>query len=157
MSKKYRKRSKKTYTQPAKLKMGEYYEEKPFKIHAKEKRDKYDGISNVIKNNNENVKRKKLTKAQTMTVKSSKTKTTIIHPKQRKELREQKMAENSSKLLLSRKFDFNPEEILDKSLLFELEKKTSADKIFDSILEKIPDKNDIYYIEHREGTNSFRL
>ena len=36
-------------------------------------------------------------------------------------------------------------------------KKTSEDKIFASIFEKIPDKNDIYYIEHREGTNVFRL
>ena len=66
------------------------------------------------------------------------------------------MVENNSKLLLSGKFDLNPEEILDKSLLFDL-KKTREDKIFDSILEKIPDKNDIYYIEHREGTNAFRL
>ena len=66
------------------------------------------------------------------------------------------MAENNSKLLLSRKFDFDPEEILDRSLLFKL-KKTSQDKTFDSILEQIPDKNDIYYIEHREGKNAFRL
>ena len=49
-----------------------------------------------------------------------------------------------------------PEEILDKPLLFDL-KKTSEEKIFDSILEKIPDKNDNYYIEHREGTNAFRI
>ena len=66
------------------------------------------------------------------------------------------MVENNSKLLLSWKFDFDPEEILDKSLLFDL-KKTSEDKIFDWILEKIPDKNDIYCIEHREGTNAFTL
>ena len=66
------------------------------------------------------------------------------------------MAENNSKLFLSEKFDFEPEEILDKLLLFDF-KKTSEEKIFDSILEKIPDKNDIYYIEHREGTNAFRI
>ena len=66
------------------------------------------------------------------------------------------MAENNSKLLLSGKFNFDPEETLDKSLLFDL-KKTSEDKIFDSILEKIPDKNCIYYIEHREEMNTFRL
>ena len=35
------------------------------------------------------------------------------------------MAENNSKLFLSRKFDFDPKEILDKSLLFDL-KKTSG-------------------------------
>ena len=60
------------------------------------------------------------TKVQTMTVESSKAKTTINHPRQRKKLREQKMAENNSKLLLSGKFDFDPDEILDWSLLFDL-------------------------------------
>ena len=49
-----------------------------------------------------------------------------------------------------------PEEILNKPLLFDL-KKTNEEKIFDSILEKIPGKNDNYYIEHREGTNPFRI
>ena len=36
--------------------------------------------------------------------------------------------ENNSKLLLSGKFDFDPEEILDKLLLFDLKKKTRKDK-----------------------------
>ena len=66
------------------------------------------------------------------------------------------MVESNSKLLLLGKFDFDPEEILDKSFLFDL-KKISEDKIFDSILEKIPGKNDMYYIKDREGTNAFRL
>ena len=35
--------------------------------------------------------------------------------------------------------------------------KTSKDKIFDSILEKIQDKNDISHVKDREGTNIFRL
>ena len=51
-------------------------------------------------------------KAQKMTVQSSQAKTTIIYPRHRKKLREQKMAENNSKLLLLGKFDFDPEEIL---------------------------------------------
>ena len=57
-----------------------------------------------------------------MTVESTKAKTTIIHLKQRKKIREQKMLENNSKLLLSGKFDFDPEEILNKLLLFNLKK-----------------------------------
>ena len=52
-------------------------------------------------------------KAQKMTVQSSQAKTTIIYPRHRKKLREQKMAENNSKLLLLGKFNFDPEEILD--------------------------------------------
>ena len=63
----------------------------------------------MLLKNNQNVTRKKQTKAQTMTVESSKAKTTIIHPRQTKKLCEQKMVENNSKLLLSRKFDFDPE------------------------------------------------
>ena len=48
----------------------------------------------------------------------------------KKKLRKQKMVENNLKLLLLGKFDFDPEEVLDKLLLFNL-KKTSEDKIFD--------------------------
>ena len=93
-----------------------------------------------------------MTKTQTMAVESNKAKPIINHLRQRRKLHEQKMLEKNSKLLLSGKFDFDPEEILDKSLLFNL-KKTRKDEIFDSILEKIPDKNNVYYIKHREGTN----
>ena len=53
-----------------------------------------------------------------------------------------KIAEKNSKSILSGTFDFDPEEFLDKSLLFDL-KKTSD--------------NDIHYIEHRKGTNAFRI
>ena len=91
-----------------------------------------------------------------MIVESSKAKTRINHQRHRKKLREQKVAENNSKLLLLRKFDFDPEKFLDKSLLFDL-KKTSKDKMFDSMLHKMPDKNDIYYIKSEERTNTVRL
>ena len=96
----------------------EYYEKKPFKIHAKRKKDNYGEILNAINKNNKNVTGRKPTKTQAIVVESSRTKATINHPRQRKKLREQKMMENKSKLLLSGKFDFNPKEILDKSLLF---------------------------------------
>ena len=59
-------------------------------------------------------------------------------------------------MLLSGKFDFDPEEILDKSLLFD-SKKASEEIIYDFILEKIPDKNNIYYTEHSGVTNAFRI
>ena len=63
-------RMKKTYSQRINERMGEYYQEKPFKVHAKRKKDNYGEILDVINKNNENVKRKKATKAQTMTVQS---------------------------------------------------------------------------------------
>ena len=59
-------------------------------------------------------------------------------------------------MLLSGKVDFDPKEMLDKLLLFDL-KETSEEKIFDSLLERILDKIGIYYIEHREGRNAFRI
>ena len=59
-------------------------------------------------------------------------------------------------MLLSGKFDFDPEEVLDKSLLFD-SKKASEEIIFDFILEKIPDKNNIYNTEHSGVTNEFRI
>ena len=40
---------------------------------------------------------------------------------------------------------------------FYLTWKKSEDKIFDSILEKIPDKNDIYYLKNGEEMNTVRL
>ena len=63
------------------------------------------------------------------------------------------MAKNSSKAIISGTFQFDPEDYLDKGLLFDL-RKTSEEKIFDAIIEKIPD-NDKYYIKHRQGTNTF--
>ena len=89
--KKKKEEVKKTYTQRVKERMGEHYKEKTFKIHTKRKKCKYGEISNVIKENNKNVKRKKPKKAQTMTAESSKAKTTIIYPRQRKNLRKQKL------------------------------------------------------------------
>ena len=102
--------------------MGEYYEEKPFKIHAKRKQYDYGEILDVITKNNENIKRKNTKKALTMTDESKRANTTIKYPRERKKLRERKMVENNSKLLLSGKCDFDPEEILDKLLLFNLKK-----------------------------------
>ena len=126
---------------------------KHLKFRQKEKNNN-DEISGVINKSNENTKRKKLT--ETMTVESKRVKTTIKHPRERKKLHKQKMAENNSKLFLSGKFNFDLQKIFDKFLLFNL-KKASEEKVIDSILEKIPDKNDIYYMERRKGTNASRI
>ena len=65
------------------------------------------------------------------------------------------MAKNHSKAIISGTSDFDPEDYLIKSLLFDL-KKTREEKIFDAIIEKIPD-NSKCYIEHSEGTNAFLI
>lgn len=51
-------------------------------------------------------------------------------------------------------FDSDPEEYLDKSPLFNLTK-ASEEKVFDAILEKIPN-NDKYYVKHCEGKMFFQ-
>ena len=81
---KNKKKFRKTYAQRVKERMSEYCEEKPFKIHAKRKKDNYGEILDVINNDNGNVKRKKRMKAQTKTVESKRAKTTIKHPSKEK-------------------------------------------------------------------------
>ena len=54
--------------------MGECYEEKPIKIHAKRKKDSYGEILDVIIKINKHVKRNNPTKAQARTVESKKAK-----------------------------------------------------------------------------------
>ena len=70
--------------------MGEYYEKKPLKIRTKRKKRINMVKFQMFLKNNENITRKKPTKAQTMTVESSKAKTTIIHPRQRKKIHNKK-------------------------------------------------------------------
>ena len=77
----------------------------------------------------------------------------ILHLHERKKAIEAKLAKNNSAKLLAKNFDFDLQEYLDKSLLFDL-KETSEEQIFEAILEKIPD-DDKYYIQHRDRTNSF--
>ena len=60
-----------------------------------------------------------------------------------------------SKKTLSKISDFDPQEYLNKYLLFNLNK-TSEEQIFYGIIKKLP-TNDKYYIEHREVTNYFRI
>ena len=90
-----------------------------------------------------------------MQIEAEKSIQTPKHLRERKKFIEQQMAKKNSKEILSKTFDFDPGEYLDKSLLFDL-KKRSVEKIFDSILKKIPN-TDTYYIEHKEGSNAFRI
>ena len=60
-----------------------------------------------------------------------------LHRRKRKMLKEQKIAPKNSEALLS-DIEFDPEEILNKSLLFDL-KKTSEEKILDRLIENLPE------------------
>ena len=89
---------------------------------TQKKGDKFGVISNVIKKHNENVTRKKPTKAHKQWQLNQVGKKQQLFTRGIEKICKQKVVENSSKLFLSGKFDFDPEEILDKSLLFNLKK-----------------------------------
>ena len=80
---------------------------------------------------------------------------TPVHPRYRKKALEVKMMKKNTQAIISKTFDFNPEDDLDKYLLLDL-KKPVKKNFFDAIIENLPN-NDKYYIEHREGTNAFRI
>ena len=133
--------------------MDKYWENKPIKRPIKLKKNNYEEMVVVENEKDKNVRRKKPQKAQTVKIEAKKSIQKRKHPRERKKFLEQQMGKKNSKAILSKTFDFDPEEFLDKSLLFHL-KKTSEENIFDSILEKIPD-SDTNHIEHREGSNDF--
>ena len=89
---------------------------------------------------------------------------TIRHPREQKELlkktkkKKKEKAKKNSKSIPLGTFDFDPEEYLDKSLLFDL-KKTSEEKYSMQYWKRYPIVIMLcaYYIEHREGTNAFRI
>lgn len=76
-----------------------------------------------------------------------------LHPWERKKIKEWKIAAGNSEAIASN-FKFYSREFLNKSLLFNL-KKTSEEKILDRLIKNLPEGNNEYYIEHRNGTNSF--
>ena len=142
---KLRKQVGKSYQEKVKKRKGEYYEEKPLKKSSKARKNNLKESKCVPERKIETFKRK---------TKNRKKPTDVpTHPRDRKKVIERKMAKSNSKATISDTFGFDPEDYLDKSLLFDL-KKTSEEKIFDSIIEEIPD-NDKHY--NREGTNAFHI
>ena len=54
------------------------------------------------------------------------------------------------------KFNFSPEKILNKTILFDVFK-INEEKIIDTIIENLPADNDELYTAHEPGSNSFSL
>ena len=118
--------------------MGKYYDEKKAIKPTKPRKNNMGGKE--VKNEQENEMRKRKT--------PKRTKAEIpLRPCEREKGIDAKMSKNNSAEISAKNFNFDPQEHLDKSLLFDL-KKTSKEKIFDTILEKIP-YDDKYYIQHR--------
>ena len=66
---------------------------------------------------------------------------------------------NNSSLLMAGEFNFSPEKILNKRLVFDISM-VDEEIIMEKIIEGLDDpylKNDKYWIEHEPGSNYFML
>ena len=69
------------------------------------------------------------------------------HPWNRTKRKEKEIAAENTKLLLNNKFDFSPNKILNKVLLFDTSR-VNNEVMMDKIINAQPKDNDDYYIEH---------
>ena len=79
----------------------------------------------------------------------------ILHPRTRKQLKGREIARGNSAAVQAN-FAINPEEFLDMPLLFNL-KMTNEMEIEDWLVDTLAVNNDEYSIEHKQGTNVFRI
>ena len=72
----------------------------------------------------------------------------------RKKLRGKHLARGNSAGVQAQ-VTIDPEDYVDKLLLFDMSKTTEYE-VFDWLISNMSTDNDIYYIEHEEGSNVFR-
>ena len=113
---KNRKKLKKSYTKRVKSRIGQYHQEKPLKISSKRRKNNMEEIKKAIKKTDEFPQRKKPKRAETTIIESTELTKAVKHPSERKKWQNKQ----HSKSILLGTFDFDPEEYLDKSLLFNL-------------------------------------
>ena len=81
----------------------------------------------------------------------------LKYPKNRTKNIEDQIARDNVSKLMRGEFDFNPEKILNKTLIFDT-KKIDEEIIMDIIIDALNDKTyDEFYIEHPVGSNYFTL
>ena len=65
------------------------------------------------------------------------------------------MARDNVSALMEGKFNFSPEQFLNKMVLFDIPK-VNEENIIDRIIENLSKDNDELYIVHEPGTNALR-
>ena len=80
---------------------------------------------------------------------------TIAHPSTRRKLKQKRLARGNSAAVKADSA-IDPEDYLDKPLVFDL-KTTSEDEVFDWLVTNMAVDNDVYYTEHEEGFNVYRI
>ena len=127
--------------------MGKYHEKKPLKKLLKARKNEMKEAEYVPEREIDTPKRK--------TKKRKKPTETLTHPRDRKKAIEKKLQKT-----IQKRFYLTPLTLtlktISRSRCCSILKKTSKEKLFDAIIEKLPN-NDKYYIEHRDGTNAFRI
>ena len=80
----------------------------------------------------------------------------LVHPRDKMKNKAAQIARDNVSALMNEKFVFDPKKILNKNLLFHTIK-IDEELIMDKIIQALPPHNDEFYIEHPEGSNSFKL
>ena len=66
------------------------------------------------------------------------------------------IAADNAETLLKGKFNFSPQKLLNKTILFDTSH-VNEEKVMDEILEALPSKNNELYVLLKPGTNAFTL
>ena len=80
----------------------------------------------------------------------------LEHPRDKRKSKEGQIARDNVTTLMNGKFNFDPQKILNRTMLFHTTK-IDEEIIMDRIIEALPPTNDECYIEHPVASNSFTL
>ena len=80
----------------------------------------------------------------------------LLYPRQRLQKTIKKIAEENSDMLEKESFNFSPQKIIKKDLVFDIYK-TKEKQIIEKIIEGLPKDNNEFYIEHQPDTSVFTL
>ena len=83
-------------------------------------------------------------------------KTDLKHPRDRLKEKESQIARDNVTVLLEEKFNFSPEKIVNKTILFDVSK-INEERIIGKIIENLSVDYDEPYIAHETGSDSFSL
>ena len=81
---------------------------------------------------------------------------TLKHPRDRLKTKELQVGIDNVSALMERKFNFSPDQFLNKTVLFGI-LKVNEENIIDRIIENLPKESDELYIVHEPSTNAFLL
>ena len=74
----------------------------------------------------------------------------LTHPKNRMKNKELQIARDKASALMTEKFSFSPEILLNKTILFDVSR-VDEEKLMHKITENLPSSNDEFYIIHELG------